>query len=411
MMEESGGDIENPPPKSAVAVKNNPHNNTPSNDPNKKLKIALLSTFLLVVVVLAIALGVTLQGNTNNNTSSSPSTSDGKGEGGTGGELTVAIIISTSAVPTITSSEITLSSSSSSSSYATETSPELLGQTTPTVDEATYLVSPGPIEARIRMATADIANGYTSCADLKDDILNALKHLANTVIVEQSKYGWYYETNCGDPVFIAEDTVADGTSFAPTSSGTWEVLAAAAPEAGETMEMDGSTASKFQEDSYETNNQVQGVDEADIVKSDGKHVFTAYGDVIFAWDAQDAKKGLSITRMPYNDTADKDCDIMPFPEPMPVDVIAVEEDTLSTKEPLPEETTTASGSSGRNRKAMMMADIMPMPCYKPKPQIHSLLLHGSRLTAIVSEQSSHYYSPYAAETSTLLDYQDLTIKV
>jgi len=371
MMEESGGDIENPPPKSSVAVKNNPHNNTPSNDPNKKLKIALLSTFLLVVVVLAIALGVTLQGNTNNNTSSSPSTNDETGEGGKG-----------------------------------ETSPELLGQTTPSVDEATYLVSPGPIEARIRMATADIANGYTSCADLKDDILNALKHLANTVIVEQSKYGWYYETNCGE-----DDTVADGTSFAPTSSGTSEVLAAAAPESGAAMDMDGSTASKFQEDSYETNNQVQGVDEADIVKSDGKHVFTAYGDVIFAWDAQDAKKGLSITRMPYNDTADKDCDITPFPEPMPVDVIAVEEDTLSTKEPLPEETTTTSGSSGRNRKVMMMADIMPIPCYKPKPQIHSLLLHDSRLTAIVSEQSSYYYSPYAAETSTLLDYQDLTIKV
>jgi DNA excision repair protein ERCC-4 len=282
------------------------------------------------------------------------------------------------------------------SSNATESSAEeLLGQTTPTVDESTYFVSPGPIQARIRMATADIANGYTSCDDLKDDILNALKHLANSIIVDQSKNGWYYETNCGeDPTFIMEGTDMAYSAPAPSNMGA---------EAA----MDGSTASKVTEDSYGTNNQVQGVDEADFVKSDGKHVFTAYGDVIFAWDAQDANKGLSITRMPYNDTVDKDC-FMPFPEPMPVDVIAVEENITTEVSP---DAASTSGSSGRSRKVMMMTDMMPIPCYKPKPQVHSLLLHGSRLTAIVSEQSSNYYLPYGAETSTLLDYQDLTVKV
>ena len=385
-MEESSGDIENqgPPTTSQAAAKKNPHNNTSSNDHNKKLKLALLSIFLLVVIVLSIVLGVTFQGNTNTDAVSGPTS-------------TVEDEPTDTSDPTLT--------------VVQDETTDTPSDPTPTVDEATYLVSPGPIQARIRMASPTIANGYSSCADLKDDIRNALKHLANTIIVEQSRNGWWYETNCGrdEPVYILEDTLA-----------TPEM---ATPFEGESA-MDGeSTASKFQEDlakedSYETNNQVQGVDEADFVKSDGKHVFTAYGDVIFAWDALDAKKGLSITRMPYNDTADQDC---PYFNPMPVDAITIEEDTLPTKEPLvttTEEVTSAAASStstsgqpGRNRKVKMMADFMPMPCYKPKPQIQSLLLRGSRLTAIVSEQSSRYSPYYGAETSTLSDYQDLTIKI
>ncbi len=65
MMEESAADIENPPP--IAASKTNPHNNTPSNDPNKRTKIVLLSSFLLIAIVLAIALGVSFQGNPSKN--------------------------------------------------------------------------------------------------------------------------------------------------------------------------------------------------------------------------------------------------------------------------------------------------------------------------------------------------------
>ena len=75
MMEESVEDIENPPP--IATPKTNPHNNTPSNDPNKRIKILLLSTFLLIAIVLSIALGVSFQGNPSNNVE----------EVGEGGEL------------------------------------------------------------------------------------------------------------------------------------------------------------------------------------------------------------------------------------------------------------------------------------------------------------------------------------
>ena len=330
-----------------------------------------------------------------------------------------------------------------------------------------FLKSPGPIQARIRLASPAIANGYTSCEDLKDDIRNAIKHLANTIIMEQSKNGAWYETNCGGghPDFTDDFYYID--DIIPTTPTLYQ-------ESEMNFEGDASAfyaKDPVREDSFETNNQVQGVDEADFVKSNGKHVFAAYGDALFSWDANDAKKGLSITRMPNNDADGKDC---PYYKPMSLDVMTIEDDEFLTDAVTEEElmlqlqqlteqmdevteevlSTPPDGTieddefladedheeelmlqlqqlaeqmeevteevlsipSDGNRRATKITDSMMIPpCYyKPKPQILSLLLRGSRLTAIVSEESSHYFSPFAAEeeeSSTLLDYQDLTIKV
>ena len=67
MMEESAADIENPPP--VTASKTNPHKGLcgPDRSKNNKIKIVLLSAFLLVVIVLSIAMGVTFLGNPTNN--------------------------------------------------------------------------------------------------------------------------------------------------------------------------------------------------------------------------------------------------------------------------------------------------------------------------------------------------------
>jgi uncharacterized secreted protein with C-terminal beta-propeller domain len=40
---------------------------------------------------------------------------------------------------------------------------------------------------------------------------------------------------------------------------------------------------------FETNNQEDGVDESDMVKSDGIHVFAAYGDIVVIWNAATGK--------------------------------------------------------------------------------------------------------------------------
>ncbi len=235
-------DIENPSP----AVVEEKSRETSQDHPNDSVKKKwLLLAFIAVVVCIALGLGLGLGLGLQGTPASSTSNGGEKEEEGKG------------EVPTNND----------------------VDTTTPTIAESTYLDSPGPIQARIRMASANIANGYTSCNDLRDDIENALKHLANTIIVEQSKYDWYASSNCrGDDVFILEGTVDSSTAVA-------EMDMASPPASNEALYAGGAASKVPVEDSYETNNQVQGVDEADVVKSDGKHVFTAYGDVLFAWDA------------------------------------------------------------------------------------------------------------------------------
>ena len=55
----------------------------------------------------------------------------------------------------------------------------------PQVYKAQYLASNGPILANVRMINPGVANGYSSCIDLKEDMRNALWHYANTVIVRE----------------------------------------------------------------------------------------------------------------------------------------------------------------------------------------------------------------------------------
>lgn len=60
------------------------------------------------------------------------------------------------------------------------------------------------------------------------------------------------------------------------------------------------SSSSSGENSFGTNNQVAGVDEADLVKSDGEHVFAAYGNTLVVWDALTGVE-LSRTEMPLED--------------------------------------------------------------------------------------------------------------
>lgn len=61
-----------------------------------------------------------------------------------------------------------------------------------------------------------------------------------------------------------------------------------------------SVSSPSGENSFGTNNQVAGVDEADLVKSDGEHVFAAYGNTLIVWDALTGVE-LSRTELPLED--------------------------------------------------------------------------------------------------------------
>ena len=58
-------------------------------------------------------------------------------------------------------------------------------------------------------------------------------------------------------------------AFAPTMVAEESTMDSSSPQEASSSPTGGDSASKGKEDSFDTNNQVEGVDEADIVKSDG----------------------------------------------------------------------------------------------------------------------------------------------
>jgi hypothetical protein len=105
-----------------------------------------------------------------------------------------------------------------------------------------------------------VLNGYNSCRNLEADVKNALKLLADTTIkVEKANdctFRYY-------PMYSMASSAGDSS---------------AAPQ--------GKASASGGETSYGTNNQVDGVDEADITKSDGTYIFVGYGDEIIVTDLQ-----------------------------------------------------------------------------------------------------------------------------
>jgi len=114
-----------------------------------------------------------------------------------------------------------------------------------------------------------------TCTDLRSDLTEAVKQYANRVIT-QTKNDWWdrdlddYQSIIlgGGRAPLSIDILGGGGGFAPESTA--------------------SAASKIDEseNSYGTNNQVEGVDEVDQVKSDGNFVYTAYGDILLIWNAE-----------------------------------------------------------------------------------------------------------------------------
>jgi DNA excision repair protein ERCC-4 len=272
------------------------------------------------------------------------------------------------------------------------------------------------------MIDPSAVNSYNSCDSLKDDIIEALKHFANSIITSEVTNDWWAKCDPNDPNWNPW-----GGNYYPQFPIAYEsdgvAMEMAAPEMGSAASA--PTAAKS-EDSYQTNNQVEGVDEADVIKSgeftitvtymhcmiyfnsylfrlDGKHVFAAYGDILYAWNATDGTTGTSITRMPYNET---NCTDGPIIEPLVYDY-QNDGDAVA-------ETESSSGKKARrekqNNRGTMSMPWYP-PCYNPKPQILALLLHEDRLTAIVSE-NNYVIMPYSADSPSLIDdHSSLTIKV
>jgi len=131
-----------------------------------------------------------------------------------------------------------------------------------------------------------VLNGYNSCNNLKSDVKKALKLLADTTIQQE-------KTNeCSYYPYPMYSAMADTAVASSTAS-----LGAAKTGGGET--------------SYATNNQVEGVDEADIVKSDGTFIYLGYGSDLIVTDLE----GVTVTNItlpPPPNSTNTDYQPMPY---------------------------------------------------------------------------------------------------
>lgn len=133
-------------------------------------------------------------------------------------------------------------------------------------------------------------------------------------------------------------------------------------------------------------------------------VYAAYGDLLYAWNATDGTKGVSITAMPYKAINLTECQYYNgMPEPMPMMTEEVTEVVSEAR---------SDGKRQRHYRNRKASSMMWNPCYQPKPRIDSLLLQGTRLTAIVSEDKIMYYGmSEESKPKIISDYTKLTIRV
>eukprot|EP00591_Stephanopyxis_turris_P002339 CAMPEP_0195510954 /NCGR_PEP_ID=MMETSP0794_2-20130614/3440_1 /TAXON_ID=515487 /ORGANISM="Stephanopyxis turris, Strain CCMP 815" /LENGTH=854 /DNA_ID=CAMNT_0040638477 /DNA_START=91 /DNA_END=2655 /DNA_ORIENTATION=- len=173
---------------------------------------------------------------------------------------------------------------------------------TPTVAKALAF------NVNVQPFSTDVLTGYSDCDDLETDIEMALKFGANKIIAEQS------ERECKDywyrPIPYAE--MEDAAIAAPTT------MSLSSPGKGS------------KETSYGTNNQVEGVEEADAIQSDGTHIFMAYGSEIVVIDLDGIvvtkEKIPSPTEDLNNDSKVMDSDII---DAQPKSMLPIENDEIS----------------------------------------------------------------------------------
>jgi hypothetical protein len=198
-----------------------------------------------------------------------------------------------------------------------------------------YRSQTGALNVTLRLFSKEVIKGYDYITDADPDLAQAAAFAVNQAI-EQNKGILKLVEN---PEFILSQNglVDDGASVQSTP-----------------LVSSSQTSASGQTD-FETNNQEEGVDEADAVKSDGKYVYAAYGEMIVVWDALSGDLITNVT-MPAIET---------------------------TNEPTDTSTNDVVSPAG------IIADSLPaFAFFQPKPSIRALLLESNRLVVIVEGYGS-----------------------
>jgi Beta propeller domain len=106
--------------------------------------------------------------------------------------------------------------------------------------KGTFVSSPGrAFKVKMNLLSSKVLEGYDNVKDLKADLYQVVRFYVNALIEEQSIYRFWSRP-------VAKENIPSLSAAGATD--------------------------------FETNNQEKGVDESDLVKSDGKFVYAAYGD-------------------------------------------------------------------------------------------------------------------------------------
>jgi hypothetical protein len=136
---------------------------------------------------------------------------------------------------------------------------------------------------QLQPMSRNVMAGYESCGDLLQDVQHALESLANRQIENGRDMTCYW--NPDGPYVYDEPSTYGGDLFYPCPTLMEGGLMTFDMADGATTDrQQAPTSAASTEDSYGTNNQVGGVDEADIIKSNGELVFMGYDREVIVMD-------------------------------------------------------------------------------------------------------------------------------
>lgn len=215
-----------------------------------------------------------------------------------------------------------------------------------TSDQKVYVsAEDSPFNVTLSLFTADIARGYQDPVEIEDDLENVARFLLNSVLSSNTGGDEKSSENFRQPVF-ADEGMAEDTSFMGDGGGLGDDFS-----------------------DYGSNNQEEDVEEGDLIVSDGKRVFAAYGDNILVWDANTGDELAKIEMPP------------------------ITEDEGERK---------GNGQKGRpvdtSTFSMIASDI-----FMEKPRIRHLLLQGDRLLVVVDGYGRSLRSAAGYESPILYD--------
>ncbi|KAI2494497.1 hypothetical protein MHU86_20029 [Fragilaria crotonensis] len=218
-------------------------------DQRKRRRTFGIVILVLLVIGLIVGLVVGLTRPSSNESSSSASLAQGQGDG--------------------SNSSPSEPSPSPPSSTSDETEDDTASETTARVK---FQSSGRAFNVTMDLLSPDVLEGYDNEDDLKADLAEAVKFFINGFIEDQIQYGRY--------TYIYEGPMMDVGAVAEGDEATADNAASAGPPGAGGRGESAAGATDF-----ETNNQVDGVDEADMVKSDGTYVYAVYGDAVVVWEA------------------------------------------------------------------------------------------------------------------------------